>query len=107
MHCSQSFQRLSASKNRKGIAGRLSAEALDTDIKSYNQDTGVGGNVGAPLAQLRKSVGAKATAIAPGIPTIADPEDTALIDSRRIDDAAARRWPEELRKATTRLCIWG
>ncbi|OMI08486.1 hypothetical protein BSN85_18110 [Bradyrhizobium brasilense] len=25
----------------------------------------------------------------------------------RIDDAAARRWPEELRKATTRMRIWG
>ncbi|WP_092087105.1 MULTISPECIES: hypothetical protein [Bradyrhizobium] len=68
----------------------------------------MGGNVGAALAQLRKSsVGAKAMAIAPGILTIADPEDTALIDSRRIDDAADRRWPEELRKATTRMCIWG
>ncbi|UQR61744.1 hypothetical protein LRP30_33825 [Bradyrhizobium sp. C-145] len=32
-----------------------------------------------------------------GIPTTADLEDTALIDSSRIDDAAAaRRWPEEL-----------
>ncbi|WP_159109539.1 hypothetical protein [Bradyrhizobium sp. USDA 3458] len=106
MHCSQRFLRLSPSKNKKDIAGRLSAEALDADVKSYIQDTGVGGNVGAALAQLRKSsVGAKA--MAPGILTIADPEDTALIDSRRIDDAADRRWPEELRKATTRMCIWG
>ncbi|WP_157644332.1 hypothetical protein [Bradyrhizobium sp. WSM2793] len=35
--------------------------------------------------------------IAHGIPTTADLEGTALIDSSRIDDAgAARRWPEEL-----------
>ncbi|MEZ2204903.1 hypothetical protein AAE027_23165 [Bradyrhizobium japonicum] len=48
--------------------------------------------------------------IALGIPTIADPEDTALIESRRIDDAAAQRGVGQrsfLRKATTSMCIWG
>ncbi|WP_128942537.1 hypothetical protein [Bradyrhizobium zhanjiangense] len=46
----------------------------------------------AARAQLRKSsVGADAMEIALGIPTIADSEDTALTDWRRIDDAAAQR----------------
>ncbi|WP_027571338.1 hypothetical protein [Bradyrhizobium sp. WSM1743] len=48
--------------------------------------------------------------IALGIPTIADAEDTALTDWRRIDDATAQRGLGQksfLRKAAIRMCIWG
>ncbi|WP_323931323.1 Ulp1 family isopeptidase [Bradyrhizobium diazoefficiens] len=97
----RSFSDYLRENSKKGIAARLSDEALDGDVKSYKKDAGADSRIGAALAHLRKSqAGPKAMELERHI----DPEDAALMESRQVGDAAAQHsawqkagsWPEEL-----------
>ncbi|WP_348524798.1 hypothetical protein [Mesorhizobium huakuii] len=101
----RSFSDYLRQNNKKGIAGRLSGEALDGDVKAFKEDTGGHRNIGFALAQLRKSqAGAKAMELERRVPTGPDLDDAALMEPRRVGDAAAQQsawpeagsWPEEL-----------
>ncbi|UGY16339.1 hypothetical protein HAP48_0049100 [Bradyrhizobium septentrionale] len=89
----RSFSDYLRENNKKGIAGRLSSNTLDEDVKRYRKDAGVGGNrnIGAALADLRKSqAGAKAMELERHISPVPDPEDAALMEPWRVGDAAAQ-----------------
>ncbi|MEY9420559.1 hypothetical protein ABIF69_007001 [Bradyrhizobium japonicum] len=97
----RSFSDYLRENSKKGIAARLSDEALDGDVKSYKRAPGADSRIGAALAHLRKSqAGAKAMELERHI----DSEDAALKESRQVGDAAAQHsssqkagsWPEEL-----------
>ncbi|UGA44346.1 hypothetical protein HU230_0040410 [Bradyrhizobium quebecense] len=101
-----SFSDYLRENNKKGIAARLSGKALDGDVESYRKDAAGGNrNIGAALTHLRKSsAGAKAMELERHISPFPDPEDAALMETRRVGDAAARHnasqrafsWPEKL-----------
>ncbi|WP_338830724.1 Ulp1 family isopeptidase [Bradyrhizobium sp. 27S5] len=101
-----SFSDYLRENNKKGIAARLSGKALDGDVESYGKDAAGGNrNIGAALTHLRKSrAGAKAMELERHISPFPDPEDAALMETRRVGDAAAEHsasqeagsWPEEL-----------
>ncbi|WP_321576673.1 Ulp1 family isopeptidase [Bradyrhizobium barranii] len=100
-----SFSDYLRENNKPGIAVRLSGKALDGDVEDYKKDAGGNRRIGAALAYLRKSsAGAKAMELERHISPFPDPEDAALMETRRVGDAAARHnasqrafsWPEKL-----------
>ncbi|WP_246709490.1 Ulp1 family isopeptidase [Bradyrhizobium sp. 6(2017)] len=102
----RSFSDYLRENNKKGIAGRLSGNTLDEDVKRYRKDAVVGGNrnIGAALADLRKSqAGAKAMERERYISPVPDPEDAALMEPMPVGGAAAQHsasqdagsWPKE------------
>ncbi|WP_224741612.1 Ulp1 family isopeptidase [Bradyrhizobium sp. 2S1] len=102
----RSFSDYLRENNKKGIAGRLSGNTLDEDVKRYRKDAGVGGNrnIGAALADLRKSqAGAKAMERERHISPVPDPEDAALMEPGPVGGAAAQHsasqdagsWPKK------------
>ncbi|WP_348524797.1 hypothetical protein [Mesorhizobium huakuii] len=99
----RSFSDYLRQSNKKGIAGRLSGNALDGDVKGYKQDAGGHRNIGAALAHLRQShAGAKE--LERRVSPVPDRDDAALMEPRRVGDAAAQHsawqeagsWPKEL-----------
>ncbi|WP_205751482.1 Ulp1 family isopeptidase [Bradyrhizobium sp. 6(2017)] len=87
----RSFSDYLRENNKKGIAGRLSGNTLDEDVKRYRKDAGGNPTIGAALADLRKSqAGAKAMELERYISPVPDPEDAALMEPRRGGDAAAQ-----------------
>ncbi|WP_166303834.1 Ulp1 family isopeptidase [Bradyrhizobium sp. 2S1] len=87
----RSFSDYLRENNKKGIAGRLSGNALDGDVESYRKVAGADSRIGAALAHLRKSqAGAKAMERERHIPPVPAPEDAALTESRRVGAAAAQ-----------------
>ncbi|MGY3695903.1 hypothetical protein ACVIGA_005983 [Bradyrhizobium sp. USDA 3240] len=84
-----SFSDYLRENNKKGIAARLSGKALDGDVEDY-KDAGGNRKIGAALAHLRKSPAGKAMELDRHISPIPDPEDAALMESRRVGDVAAR-----------------
>ncbi|UGY30449.1 C48 family peptidase (plasmid) [Bradyrhizobium septentrionale] len=87
----RSFSDYLRKNNKKGIAGRLSGNTLDEDVKRYRKDAGWDRNIGAALARLRKSqAGAKAMEFERYISPVPDPEDAALMEPWRVGDAAAQ-----------------
>ncbi|WP_224741833.1 Ulp1 family isopeptidase [Bradyrhizobium sp. 2S1] len=101
----RSFSDYLRENNKKGIAGRLSGNTLDEDVKRYRKDAGGNRTIGAALADLRKSqAGAKAMEFERYISPVPDPEDAALMEPWRVGDAAAQHsasqdagsWPEEV-----------
>ncbi|UFX44186.1 hypothetical protein HAP47_0034320 [Bradyrhizobium sp. 41S5] len=101
----RSFSDYLRENNKKGIAARLSGKALDGDVESYRKDAGGNRNIGAALADLRKSqAGAKAMERERHISPVPDPEDAALMEPMPVGGAAAQHsasqdagsWPKEL-----------
>ncbi|UGY16341.1 C48 family peptidase [Bradyrhizobium septentrionale] len=87
----RSFSGYLRENNKKGIAGRLSSNTLDEDVKRYRKDAGWDRNIGAALARLRKSqAGAKAMEFERHISPVPDPEDAALMEPWRVGGAAAQ-----------------
>ncbi|WP_338832638.1 Ulp1 family isopeptidase [Bradyrhizobium sp. 27S5] len=100
-----SFSDYLRENNKKGISARLSGKALDGDVESYRKDAGGNRNIGAALADLRKSqAGAKAMERERHISPVPDPEDAALMEPMPVGGAAAQHsasqdagsWPKEL-----------
>ncbi|UPT95908.1 C48 family peptidase [Bradyrhizobium barranii subsp. apii] len=114
-----SFSDYLRENNKPGIAARLSGKALDGDVESYRKDAaGRNRNIGAALTHLRKSsAGANAMELERHISPFPDPEDAALMEPRRVGDAAAEHsasqeagsWPEELlpAEAHDQDLLWG
>ncbi|UPT87680.1 C48 family peptidase [Bradyrhizobium barranii subsp. apii] len=113
-----SFSDYLRENNKPGIAVRLSGKALDGDVEDYKKDAGGNRRIGAALAYLRKSsAGAKAMELERHISPFPDPEDAALMETRRVGDAAAEHsasqeagsWPEELlpAEAHDQDLLWG
>ncbi|QIG97861.1 Ulp1 family isopeptidase [Bradyrhizobium sp. 6(2017)] len=101
----RSFSDYLRENNKKGIAARLSGKFLDGDVESYRKDAGGNRNIGAALADLRKSqAGAKAMERERHISPVPDPEDAALMEPMPVGGAAAQHsasqdassWPKEL-----------
>ncbi|UGY12542.1 hypothetical protein HAP48_0028420 [Bradyrhizobium septentrionale] len=100
----RSFSDYLRENNKKGIAGRLSGNTLDEDVKRYRKDAGGNRRIGAALADLRKSqAGAKAMEFERHISPVPDPEDAALMEPMPVGGAAAQHsasqdagsWPKE------------
>uniref|UniRef100_A0A974AJ03 Ubiquitin-like protease family profile domain-containing protein n=2 Tax=Bradyrhizobium quebecense TaxID=2748629 RepID=A0A974AJ03_9BRAD len=100
-----SFSDYLRENNKKGIAARLSGKALDGDVESYRKDAGGNRNIGAALADLRKSqAGAKAMELERHISPGPDPENAVLMEPMPAGGAAAQHsasqdagsWPKEL-----------
>ncbi|UVK49887.1 hypothetical protein DBIPINDM_007991 (plasmid) [Mesorhizobium sp. AR02] len=101
----RSFSDYLRQNNKKGIAGRLSGKALDGDVEAYKEDADGNRSIGSALTHLREShAGAKAMELERHIPPVPDPEDAALMEPRRGDEAIALHsasqeagsWPKEL-----------
>ncbi|WP_173514835.1 hypothetical protein, partial [Sinorhizobium psoraleae] len=87
----RSFSDYLRQNNKKGIAGRLCGNALDGDVKGYRKDADGDRSIGPALVHLRKSqAGAKAMERERHILPVSDPEDAALMEPRRVGDAAGQ-----------------
>ncbi|UGY24978.1 C48 family peptidase [Bradyrhizobium septentrionale] len=87
----RSFSDYLRKSSKPGIAARLSGNTLDEDVKRYRKDAGGNRNIGAALADLRKSqAGAKAMEFERYISPVPDLEDAALMEPWRVGDAAAQ-----------------
>ncbi|UGY30314.1 C48 family peptidase (plasmid) [Bradyrhizobium septentrionale] len=87
----RSFSDYLRENNKKGIAGRLSGNTLDEDVKRYRKDAGGNRRIGAALADLRKSqAGAKAMELERYISPVLDPENAVLMEPMLVGDAAAQ-----------------
>ncbi|UGY30344.1 hypothetical protein HU675_0049670 (plasmid) [Bradyrhizobium septentrionale] len=104
----RSFSDYLRKSSKPGIAARLSGNTLDEDVKRYRKDAGGDRNIGAALADLRKSqAGAKAMEFERYISPVPDPEDAALMEPWGAGGAAAQHsasqrafsWPEEVQSA--------
>ncbi|WP_435926392.1 Ulp1 family isopeptidase [Mesorhizobium sp. WSM4083] len=88
----RSFSDYLRANNKIGIATRLSGKALAQDVKSYRVDAAAGNaTISSALAQLRKSrAGARAMERERHIPSVADTEEAAPVESRRVGEPAAQ-----------------